>query len=141
MLKPTLWLLLVCFALPLTARGEYVVIAHPECPASTLSSDQVRAIFNGNIKAFPDSSVLVSVLDQPMRSEGFRDFYRHVFKLTPEKVKRRRAAYLFSGQGMIPDTLPDDNAILGKVSSDKTAIGYIKADNLSANVKVLFRFP
>ncbi len=123
------------------AQADFVVVTHPESPVASLTSDQVRAIFNGNIKAFPSSSVIVNVLDQPMRADVYRKFYATVFKLTPEKVKRRRAAYLFSGQGMIPETLPDDAAILEKVAADSAAIGYVDSANLAGNVKVVYRFP
>jgi ABC-type phosphate transport system substrate-binding protein len=135
----TLTLTLLC-ATPL-ARADFVVVTHPDSPVTALTSDQVRAIFNGNIKAFPSSSIIVNVLDQPMRAEVYREFYATVFKLTPEKVKRRRAAYLFSGQGMIPETLPDDAGVLEKVATDSAAIGYVDSAKLSGNVKVVYRFP
>jgi ABC-type phosphate transport system substrate-binding protein len=124
-----------------TALADFIVVAHPDSPVDSLTSDQVRAIFNGNIKAYPSSNSMVTVLDQPMQADVFRDFYATVFKLTPQKVKRRRAAYLFSGQGMIPETLADDAAIIAKVASDTSAIGYVEKASLTDDVKVLYRSP
>jgi ABC-type phosphate transport system substrate-binding protein len=122
-------------------QAEFVVVAHKDAPVTALAPSQVKAMFNGNLKAFPDTTMIVSVIDQPSKSDLYREFYDAVFRLPPEKIKRRRAAYLFSGQGIMPDTLPDDSAVLEKVANSANAVGYVEASKVDDRVKVLYKFP
>lgn len=131
--------LLILF--PLYVRADFVVIGHPSSPVASLAAEDIRALFNGSMRDFPETDLRATVLDQPSRADVFRQFYDNVFKVSPQKIKRRRAAYLFSGHGLLPETLPGDDEVKRRVASDLNTIGYIDAARVDGSVKILYRFP
>ena len=125
-----------------TMEGPRVaVIVHPGSPVAALAPEQVKALFNGHMRAFPSTSEMVTLLDHPMESIRYRDFYQLVFNSPPERVQRRRAAYLFSGKGILPDTVEDDEAVIRKVLENPSAIGYVDPEKVDDRVKVVCIIP
>jgi ABC-type phosphate transport system substrate-binding protein len=124
-----------------TARAELVVVAHKDSPVTTLAPEQVKALFNGHVRAFPATSTMVTLIDHPADSVRYREFYEQVFNTSPDRVQRRRAAYLFSGKGVLPDTAKDDTAVIQRILETPSAIGYVDATLADERVKVVCRIP
>lgn len=123
------------------ALADIVVVVNPKNPVRVLNSDHVARIFSGTLRSFPSTGLAATALDQPSSSPIFASFYQHILKATPEKMKRRRAAYLFSGQGVIPLTLENDEAVKATIKERPSAIGYISADSVDKSVVVVYRVP
>lgn len=115
--------------------ADIAVVVHPSNPLASLSEDDVRRIFMGRMRLFPDSGTSVEVVDQEESRPPFVGFYSAVARLTPAKLKRQRASYLFSGKGRLPATLQDDAAVLEFVASHPGAIGYVSQESIDTRVK------
>lgn len=119
------------------AQADIVVIVNPQNPLTILEEEEVRRIYLGRTRMFPGSSQGIETLDLPETAERFAAFYQSLTHLTPAKLKRQRASYLFSGKGRLPLVLPDESAVKQHVASTPSAIGYVQADQVDASVKVV----
>lgn len=128
------------FGMP-CALADIVVVVNPKNPVRVLNSDHVARIFSGTLRTFPSTGLAATALDQPASSPIFATFYQRILRATPENIKRRRAAYLFSGQGVIPLTLDNDEAVKATIKERPSAIGYISADSVDKSVVVVYRVP
>lgn len=123
------------------ATVELAIITHKDSPVGTLAPEQVRALFNGHVRAFPQSSDMVTLIDHPLESDRYRHFYELLFNSPPERIQRRRAAYLFSGKGILPDTALNDKDVITRVATNRLAIGYVEPGQVDDRVKVVCRLP
>lgn len=127
--------LMVSGGLCLSAHAELVVVVHPSNPVASLSEEDVRRIFMGRMRLFPHGEASIEAVDQEESRPQFEKFYEAISGLTPAKLKRQRASYLFSGKGRLPASLPDDAAVLEYVSTRPGGIGYVAADQVDTRVK------
>lgn len=126
---------LACCAASGTLLADIAVVVHPSNPLNSLNEDDVRRIFMGRMRLFPDSGQSIEAVDQEEGHATFADFYETIARLTPAKLKRQRASYLFSGKGRLPATLVGDAAVIEYVASHPGAIGYVLQETLDARVK------
>ncbi len=146
LLKPLLLALALLLGslLHAEARADMLVVVNEHNPLESLTLKEVKQLFLGRMRRFPAIDSDVNVLDREEASTAHRDFYRHVVGMDPNRLKRYRARYLFSGQGRLPETIQGQKALLEKVRASKSAVGYIalpKAAPLPAGIKVVYREP
>lgn len=121
------------------AKGDIAVVVNPINPVRVLDGATVQRIFGGTLRTFPTTGMAATALDQPRSTSIYEIFYRKVLNSTPEKIKRRRAAYLFSGQGIIPLIGENDAEIKSMIAKKPSAIGYIDASSIDNTVVVVYR--
>jgi hypothetical protein len=124
-----------------TLRADIAIVVHLESPVSALQLDDVKRIFNGKLRQFPASGVLLSAYDLPDESTLFSRFYMRLYGIDAQRMNRRRAAYLFSGQGAIPAVVADEAAMKAAVASGAMTIGYLDAGTVDDTVKVVMTLP
>jgi len=139
LLRAVVPLLLMCGTSPL--RADIAVVVHPDSPVSALQLDDVKRIFNGKLRQFPTTDVLLSAYDMPDESMLFSRFYLQLYNIDAQRMNRRRAAYLFSGQGAIPAVVADEAAMKEAVASGRMAIGYLDSSAVDDSVKVVMTLP
>lgn len=120
------------------AQADIALVTHPKNPVLAISGEDVARIFSGTLRSFPSTGMAATALDQPASSDIYARFYRMVLKTTPSIMKRRRASYLFSGQGAIPEPFENDEAIKAQIAQRPSTIGYIDAKSVDKTVKVIF---
>lgn len=130
------WLLLW---VSLTVEAEIAIIVHPENPVQALSERDIKKLFLGRIRMFPGTTDAPIVVDQPAGTAVHSVFYSGFINMEPEKLKRYRASYLFSGQGMLPLTVDGALQVRDYVASHPGAIGYVNAEIVDDSVKVVFK--
>ncbi len=118
-------------------QADIAVIVHPENPLHAIETSELQRIYLGRMRMFPDSSQGIETVDQPEDSARFSSFYQSLTRLTPAKLKRQRASYLFSGKGRLPIVMQDDATVKQHVASTPAAIGYVQADQVDDTVKVV----
>lgn len=123
------------------AHADIAVIVHPTNPIAQLQEKDVQKIFLGRLRMFPGTDLEVQALDLPEDHPVFIAFYARTAQMSPAKLRRYRAYYLFSGKGMLPETADSEEAMLKRVASLPTAIGYVDTRQLNSNVKILFTLP
>lgn len=121
-----------------TSLADMAVIVHPNNPITTLSKDEVRQIFLGRMRLYPVTQKNIDPVDQDTSLPSFDTFYRLVANLTPTTLQRLRAMYLFSGKGMLPKMLPNEQEVIQFVAEHPDAIGYIQKTSIDKRVKSVF---
>lgn len=125
--------MLCCLALP--AHADIVVIAHPDCPVQTLSSQHISDLYLGRIRSL-DGTPLVAV-DHPRDSELRSRFFHSLNGMDLRRVNAYWARLQFSGDIQPPRSLPDSKTVIEIVRRNPAAIGYVEASAVPANVRVL----
>ncbi|MCG8671331.1 MAG: hypothetical protein MI867_18135 [Pseudomonadales bacterium] len=123
------------------AHAELAVVVHPSNPVTTFSQREISKLYLGRLHLFPGTSQNIILIDQQESQPSYQEFYRDLVKIRFEKLKRYRAAYLFSGRGNLPIQLSSDEKVKEYVSRHKDAIGYIDASLVDASVKSIYQFP
>jgi ABC-type phosphate transport system substrate-binding protein len=137
-------LLPVCLAATLWAAGgaaatEVVVVVNRDSPVKLLSRAQVSDLYLGRVRSVVPGK-LAWILDQPRESALRRAFFEALLDGVPiRQVNAYWTRLQFSGELQPPPELPNDAAVLDAVRRNPLAIGYVKADGLPADVRVVLR--
>ena len=117
--------------------AEIVIIGNLENNQQTLTALQVKDIFMGRTRAFPNGEFA-----SPYDQLGLRTkFYQSLTNRPIEQINAYWARLMFSGQTSPPKKLADDESIIKKVQENKGAIGYINKENLNEKkVRVFYQF-
>ena len=137
-------LLAVLFAAPAltlahdsVAGGEVLaVIVNKSNPASSLSQNELRPIFQTTKKAWGSGEDAVPINlpeDNPLRNE----FDQAVLGLDPERVARYWTDRKVRGGARPPVRVPTTGAVLKAVAAKPGAIGYIRLSEVNSSVKVV----
>lgn len=133
------WLgMLLAVLVATSVQAEILVVVHPDNPVTTLSRNDVRKIFMGKQRLFPDSRTEIRVIDQAEPQAVFVQFYQQLLSMDPARLANYRAAFLFSGKGRLPEVVPDDRAVIERIRQDPAAIGYLSAPPAAAEVRTVF---
>lgn len=129
-------LLLSSAALACSA-SDVVVVVSSRSPVTSLSEDQVAALFLGQESRFPDGSEAIP-LDQPVDSALRSRFYLRVTGKTRALLKAYWSKMMFTGRGQPPREVADSNAVRKAAAANPAVIGYIDRDALDASVRPVF---
>lgn len=123
------------------ARADIAVVVNPQNEIDQLSLENIKRIFNGTLRSYPSTGKMADALDQPFSSLISRRFYKQLLNTTPSRMKRRRAAYIFSGRGTIPEIVANDEEVKAKVVKEISAIGFIDGASIDDSVRVIYILP
>ncbi len=119
------------FGLIATAQAELVVIAHPEGPVE-LSQNELRDLYLGRSDHW---QVLELADGHPLRQA----FHQQVTRRNEAQLRAHWSRLVFTGRGTPPRQLNDPQAILGEVARAPNVIGYVEADAVTDEVRIIFR--
>jgi len=117
-------------------RSAYVVIANPGTPVSRLDRKFVGEVFLRRVTRWPDDTPIRPVDLGPDARARIR-FSEEVLSRSVASVRSYWQQRIFSGQGLPPPELPDDEAVVSYVLSHPGAIGYVAAGAALNGAKVL----
>ncbi|MBD1210891.1 MAG: hypothetical protein H9535_20875 [Ignavibacteria bacterium] len=132
------WLMLAVLisALSLgTAQAQVAVIAHKSVASGSVDNSTLLDMFTLNTKNWGDGGK-ITVIDFKNDSPSRTRFYAALGTSFVE-MQRTWLRKQFSGKAQPPLLLGSDDEILSKVASTPGAIGYVSADKVSKDVKVL----
>lgn len=133
-LSITSLLLSLAMWVPVTL-ADIVVITNPSNTA-TLSQSDVKRIFLGKMKSFPDGGTILSV-NQSAGSDVRKTFDKQALGKSPSQMKAYWSKLVFSGKGNPPKELLSDAEIIKLVAENPAVIGYIDSANKTSDVKVV----
>jgi ABC-type phosphate transport system substrate-binding protein len=107
-------------------RSGYLVIVHPGLHASRLDRKFVAEAFLRRTTRWPDDTLLRPVDLAPEARARVR-FSEEVLSRSVASVRSYWQQRIFSGQGLPPPELPDDEAVVAYVVGHPGAIGYVAA--------------
>lgn len=119
--------------------GGLLVIASTQVPDDTISVEQLADIYMLK-KTFWANKTQVVPVNHEASSVEREKFSEAVFKLTSQELAEHWNRLRFQGK-FPPLVQTSDPAVLGFVRTVPGAIGYINANQVPAEVKILLRLP
>jgi PBP superfamily domain len=127
--------LLLEFGVPAAAQ-ELVVIVHPE-RSDAITLDQLAQIYLKKRRHWRGGEGIVPV-NREAESREREAFARQVFSETAQQLSVYWNRQYFLGV-LPPATLASDRAVLAFVAREQRAIGYVRASEVDASVRVVLR--
>lgn len=125
--------------LALWGKGAYaqniVVIVHPSSDLKSVTASAIAKLFMGKSKSI-DKAKLTPV-DQTTKSEAREGFSVKLLGRSIDKIVKYWKKKTFAGKGKAPKLFGSDKEVIAHVSETPGAIGYVSADAVVDNVKVL----
>ena len=116
------------------SSADIFVIGNLENGLTSMTKKEVRDIFMGRTRSFPNGSFALPIDQQGLRSH----FYYALTDRPIEQINAYWARIMFSGQASPPIRLPDSQSIINVVIENKGAISYIDQNKVDENsVKIL----
>ena len=131
-------LLTLCLMISKTASAEVAVIVS-SANANPVSASEVKRIFLGKLKKFPDGSK-VTPINQKAGQDLRKAFDSAALGKSASQIKSFWAKQVFSGKGNPPKEVATDQEVIAEVAGNPNAIGYVDAGSVSADVKVVATF-
>lgn len=131
MMKVVMLGLATCLAAP--AMADVSVIVSSGSSASP-DKDQVANLFLGKDK----SLTAYDLAEWDAAKDGF---YADVVSRNESQMKAYWSSLVFTGKGKPLPTVDSQAAMVEKVASDPSAIGYVSSEAVTDSVKVLFTIP
>ncbi len=134
------FLSVICLLFPaLVLAEDLLIIANPQVSASSISTQDLAAIYLIKKTAWPDGLSIVPV-NREAASDVREQFSEIVLEHSPRELAEYWNRLRFQGK-QPPLVQTSDQAVIGFVRNVPGAIGYIFADQRPAGVKVLVRLP
>jgi ABC-type phosphate transport system substrate-binding protein len=130
----TLVLLAALAAARAGAAPNLAVIGHPDLPVSSLSGEELRAIFLAAKTTLRDSQVH-PVLQK--RGPALSEFSTEYLGKTEAALTTYYRSLVFTGRWSMPVTLSSDAEMVAYVSKTPGAIGFVSDASLARGVKTL----
>ena len=121
------------FSMPVFAA--VAVIVHPDNP-NTLDAKQVRKLFLGKLRAFPNGMEVLPI-DQAVDDPSRAVFVKKILKKGEGNLNSYWARMIFSSKGKPPKVINNPAEMKKLIAANKNAIGYIDAAEVDDTVKVV----
>ena len=125
----------VALLLSVSASASVAVIVNPD-NKSQLESSQIRKVFLGKSKVFPNG-VKSEAADLPVGNAARADLLAKVIRKSEPNLNSYWSRMLFSSKGKPPRVLDTPDAMKQWVSSTPNAIGYIDSKDVDSSVRVI----
>ena len=114
---------------------EIAVITHPDVPAETISKTLVLDFFTRDRRRWSNDQPVVP-LDLQEPKEVRKTFYKALGKSS----SRMRSIWMrlkLSGEGEPPEAIKSEEELLLRVANTPGAIGFVRRENVTEEVKLL----
>lgn len=132
-MKKTPIILLVLALLPFATQADVIIVASKMANFSTLSKDDISAIYHGKIKKLADGRPL-KALDQDDNATRAQ-FLKTYLAQSGTQYNTYWSRITFTGKGLPPENVRNDAGVIDALQTKPNAIGYIDSKSLTDNVK------
>jgi hypothetical protein len=115
--------------------ADFKVIANSNVGASSVSAEELKAVFLQEKSSLSDGSRVVPVLVKG--GPAHERFVKQYLGKTEDALMTYYRSLVFTGKGLMPKTLDSDAEVLAYVAKTKGAIGYVSSSGGTEGVKVL----
>jgi ABC-type phosphate transport system substrate-binding protein len=119
-----------------TAAEAVSVIVHPDSEITLVSRAELSKIFLGRLRTWSNGTPVLPVDQLPDRPVRER-FSRHVHGRSVVTIEVYWKRMIFSGRGVPPNELDNDQRVLEFVHTHPGAVGYISGETEPVGVHVL----
>ena len=113
--------------------ADYILVVNKENPVDRLTHQEVKDIFLGKKTKWGNELPITLVMNT--NEEIHERFTRIMLQKSPVQLSVYWKKILYSGGGMLPLAVKDDEAAKSYVGTHKNAISYITEDALDRQVK------
>ena len=128
---------LLTFVISLPVSADIVVVVHPSNPNNALDSVQIRKIFLGKSRAFPNG-LEVNPFEQESGNESRDVFIKKVLRKNEGNLNSYWARMIFSNKAMPPISMTNAQEMKNMIAKNANAIGYIDSADIDNSVKIVF---
>ena len=118
------------------AGDDFMIVVHPDSRVESVSRAELSKIFLGRLRTWSDGTPARPVDQLPDRPVRER-FSRRVHARSVVMVEVYWKRQIFSGRGVPPAELRDDQRVLEFVRASPGAVGYVDADTSAGGVRLL----
>lgn len=119
----------------LVLASDVVLVANKANTLDSLKQSQLVRIYLRKTKQFSNGSEVVPI---DLKASDTRDyFYRKIIRKSERQLKYYWSRMMFSGNTRPPKKLRSDRAVIHFVSQNVNALGYVRADSVTDEVKVI----
>lgn len=119
------------------ACAELAIIAHPDSETGEIDTQNVRMLFLGERKSFPNG-LHATPINHAVGSPDRKEFFASVLSMPESSHSRHWKRKISTGTGHSPTELNSYDAILQSIANTPGSISYIDASKVDDTVKVLF---
>lgn len=134
----TTLLFLLCFCIqgviPCAGR-EIVVVVNKNNPVAAMSSRKVELFFLGKKTRWPNGDPVQVAVNQ--EEDVYSRFCREILGKSPGQYLLYRKRLLFSGTGIPPQTVANDEEAKAFIAARENSISFIDRDSLEAGMREL----
>ncbi len=124
----------------LSTFAEVKVIGHNSIKEKNLNQETVTKLYLGKQDKFPSGKKAIVIDQEP--GEDIRDeFYTKVVNKNSAQLKSYWSRLIFTGQGLPPKRVLDDDEVLELITDNPNLVGYVSGEADVSGVKVLFSMP
>ena len=102
---------------------EFVIVVHKDRQISSLTSNELRRMFLGKVKKWPDGEAVVPVFNP--KEDVHSAFTRQFLHKSPAQLKTYLRKRLFSGHGMMPYSADNNAEVISYLREHRNAISYL----------------
>lgn len=121
--------------MPVYTHAEIAIIVN-SANNNTLDKSQIKKIFLGKLKRFPNGEKTVPIT-QKSSSDARSEFDKKVLKKSASQLKSYWSRLLFTGKGQPPLEVINDKEMIELIKNNPNMIGFVDTANLSDSVKVV----
>mgnify|MGYP001822168829 CR=1 FL=1 len=118
------------------AFADLAIIGHPDIDTGALDTQNVRKLFLGERKSFPNGHY-AKPFNHTVGSPDRKEFFTLVLSMQESNHNRHWKRKIAVGAGNSPTELGSHAELLKSISSTPGSIGYIDASKVDDSVKVL----
>ena len=123
--------------IPTGASADLAIISHPDYDGGELGSAQVKNLFLGERKAFPNG-IKATPFNHAVGSPDRKEFFLQVLNMAESFYRRNWKRKMATGSGNSPVELNSYDEVLRSVANTPGSISYIDTRMVNDSVKVLF---
>lgn len=116
-----------------SAETEFVVVVHKDNPVQSLTAAQVKSIFLGKERFWPDGSSITLIMNK--NDDIHESFTRLMLQKSPAQLSVYWKKILYSGASMLPLAVKDDEAVKSYMGLHRNTISYVDVDSLDKQVR------
>jgi ABC-type phosphate transport system substrate-binding protein len=123
-----------------SAVAEIAVIVDSSVSVDSVNMEQLERLYLGkpaNIQA----STRLTPVDQKKGSELRKEFAQKVLGKSEAQLSRYWSRLMFSGKGQPPRDYDGDAAVIREVTGNPGRLGYVSADAVTEDTKVIMQIP
>lgn len=134
-------LLTLILAIPLLVMSalaqaqDIAIIVSKQSPVASLSQAEAQQLFSGQLRSINGHSV--EALDMPGSDALRHAFYQQLLGRSADQMRAHWARLIFTGKARPPREVSNAGEMRALVTGNSHYVGYLPADQVPANAKVL----